>query len=322
MKFLVTGGGGFIGSNIAATLLAQGHQVRILDNFSSGNKENVESLTGNFELIEGDIRDYWTVAKAVSGMDYVMHQAALPSVPRSIENPLTANVVNIDGTLNVLEASRQAKVKKLVFASSSSIYGESEELPKHEAMVPSPLSPYAINKLTGEYYCKVYWELYRFPTVALRYFNIFGPRQDPNSDYAAVVPKFITRFLEGKQPMVFGDGEQSRDFTYIDNCVQANILAATTDSMVGDQFNVACGGQFTLNQLLDKLRKILGVSIDAQYADPRAGDIRHSFASIEKLKSQGYRVEVDFDGGLRKTVDFFKAKFEANRQGSGVATMK
>ncbi len=322
MKCLVTGGGGFIGSNIASTLLSQGHSVRVLDNFSSGYWENVESLTGNIEIIEGDIRDYWTVAKAVAGVDYVFHQAALPSVPRSIENPLTANVVNIDGTLNMLEASRQAKVKKLVFASSSSIYGESEELPKHEGMVPSPLSPYAVNKLTGEYYCKVYWELYKFPTVALRYFNIFGPKQDPDSDYAAVVPKFITRFLEGKAPTVFGDGEQSRDFTYIDNCVQANILAATTDSMVGDYFNVACGGQYTLNQLLDRLRAILGVNIAAQYAEPRAGDIRHSFADIEKLKSHGYRVEVDFDAGLRKTVDFFKKKFEQSKQANGVAAFQ
>ena len=306
MNYLVTGGAGFIGSNICEKLLEQGHKVRILDNFSSGREENIAAFVNDIEVMNGDIRDYWTVVRAVKGMDFVLNQAALPSVPRSVDNPLTTNAHNIDGTLNVLEASRLGGVKKVVTASSSSVYGESEELPKHEKMVPHPLSPYAITKLTNEYYCRVYWELYKFPTCCLRYFNIFGPRQDPNSQYAAVVPKFITRLMAGQKPIVFGDGEQSRDFTYIDNAVQANILASQTDAMVGEAYNVACGGQFTLNELLGRLRAILGVDIEAQYDPPRAGDIRHSFAAIEKIGAHGYKVLVDFDEGLKKTVAFFK----------------
>jgi len=306
MNYLVTGGAGFIGSNISQKLLEQGHKVRILDNFSSGRLENIAAFIDDIELIEGDIRDYWTVIQAVKGIDYILNQAALPSVPRSVANPLTSNEVNIDGMLNLLEAARHAGVKKFVTASSSSVYGESEELPKHEGMTPSPLSPYAITKITNEYYCRVYWQLYKFPTCCLRYFNIFGPHQDPKSNYAAVVPKFITSFLNGKPPTVYGDGKQSRDFTYIDNAVQANLLAAENDAMVGDAYNVACGGQYTLNELLDRLRKIMGVKIKAQYDPPRVGDILHSFASIDKIKKCGYKVSVDFDEGLKQTVDFFK----------------
>ncbi len=308
MKFLVTGGAGFIGSNLAEALVAEGNQVRVLDNFSTGRPENLAGLEGRVELIEGDIRDYWTVVKAVDGIDYILHQAALASVPRSVNNPLTSNEANINGTVHILEAAKNAGVKKVVIASSSSVYGESEELPKHEGMRPHPLSPYAITKLTCEYYCRVFWELYQFPTVALRYFNIFGPKQDPQSQYAAVVPRFITAFLEGRSPTVYGDGEQSRDFTYIDNCVQANILAATNDKIVGDHFNVACGGQFTLNQLLDELRKIIGVDTEAIYADPRPGDIKHSFASIDKLGQYSYKPNVSFVEGLRHTVEFFRSQ--------------
>jgi len=310
MKFLVTGGAGFIGSNLAEALVANGDSVRILDNFSTGKRENLAGLEGKIELIEGDIRDYWTVVKAVEGIDYILHQAALASVPRSVKNPLTSNEANINGTLHILEAAKNAGVKKIVMASSSSVYGESEELPKHEKMTPHPLSPYAITKLTCEYYFRVYWELYQFPTVALRYFNIFGPKQDPASQYAAVVPKFITALLEERPPTVFGDGEQSRDFTYIDNCVQANILAATNDKIVGDFFNVACGGQFTLNDLLDKLRAIIGVDTKADYLDPRPGDIKHSFATIDKLGKFGYKPEVSFEEGLRRTVEFFRTQHE------------
>ncbi|UCD62908.1 MAG: SDR family oxidoreductase [Candidatus Zixiibacteriota bacterium] len=306
MKYLVTGGAGFIGSNIASTLVEKGEQVRILDDFSTGRRENVADLEGKVEMIEGDIRDMAAVEKAVSGMDYVLHQAALPSVPRSVKDPLTSNAVNVDGTLNLLEASKKAGVKKFVMASSSSVYGESEELPKHEQMPPSPLSPYAVTKLTNEYYLKVYWDLYAFPTVSLRYFNIFGPRQDPQSQYAAVVPRFITDLLAGRQPTVFGDGEQSRDFTYIDNCVRANILAATNESLVGDNFNVACGAQFTLNQMLDILREIIGTDIQAKYDPPREGDIKHSYAAIDKLVKFGYKPEVDFTEGLKRTVAFFR----------------
>lgn len=305
MRYLVTGGAGFIGSNIVRRLLADGHSVRVLDNFSSGRRENLEDLLNRIELIEGDIRDYWTVVQAVREIDCVMNQAALPSVPRSIENPLTSNAVNIDGTLNMLEASRKAGVKRFVTASSSSVYGETEELPKRESMTPSPLSPYAISKLTNEYYCRVYWQLYKFPTVALRYFNIFGPRQDPKSEYAAVVPRFITALQAKRSPTVFGDGEQSRDFTYIDNCVQANLLASQSDGMVGQAFNVGCGAQFTLNQLLEFLGKIMKSDIKAVYEPGRQGDIRHSYAAIDQIKKYGYAPSVDFVEGLKRTVAFF-----------------
>lgn len=304
--WLVTGGAGFIGSNIVRQLLADGQQVRVLDNFSSGKEENLTEIASQIELVEGDIRDYWTVTKAVKGVDYILHQAALPSVPRSVDNPLTSNVVNIDGTLNVLEAGRIAGAKQFVMASSSSVYGESEELPKHERMTPSPLSPYAITKLTNEYYCSVYTSLYRFPCVSLRYFNIFGPRQDPKSEYAPVIPRFINRFLDGQAPTVFGDGEQSRDFTFVDNAVQANLLAAKSSAMAGQAYNVGCGAQFTLNQLLDKLREILAVSIPARYDPPRAGDIKHSFAAIDKLRARGYTASVQFEAGLVRTVEFFR----------------
>lgn len=306
MKFLVTGGAGFIGSNIALTLVEQGHNVRVLDNLASGFRQNLKSVADKIEFIEGDITNLDTVTKAVSGMDYVLHQAALPSVPRSVKDPISSNEVNITGTLYLLQASKESGVKKFVMASSSSIYGESEELPKHEQMEPSPLSPYAVTKLTGEYYCKVFWELYRFPTVALRYFNIFGPNQDPGSEYSAVVPKFITALLKGESPVIYGDGEQSRDFTYIDNCVQANILAATDEKIVGDNFNVACGSQFTLNQLVDELKKIMDVKVNTIYEDERVGDIRHSYASIDKFKQAGYSPYVSFEEGLRKTIDFYR----------------
>ncbi len=305
MKFLVTGGAGFIGCNIARKLLKDGHSVRILDNFSSGRIENLDEIKGEIELIEGDIRDYWTVVRAVQGIEYILHQAALPSVPRSVANPLTSNEVNINGTLNLLEAARHAGVKKFVSASSSSVYGETVELPKRESMVPSPLSPYAITKLTTEYYLKVYWQLYKLPTVSLRYFNIFGPRQSPESEYAPVIPKFITCLLENKSPIVFGDGDQSRDFTFIENCVQANILAALNDEVVGESFNVACGGQYTLNDLLKQLRQIMGVDTKAEYKPARVGDIRHSFAAIDRLQKFGYRPTVDFSEGLKRTVEYF-----------------
>jgi nucleoside-diphosphate-sugar epimerase len=304
-KYLVTGGAGFIGSNIVRKLVSDGSAVRVLDNFSSGKRENLDGILNQIELIDGDIRDYWTVVKAVKGIDVVLHEAALPSVPRSVENPLTSNSVNIDGTLNMLEASRHAGVRRFVIASSSSVYGETEELPKHEKIQPSPLSPYAISKLTNEYYCKVYWDLYKFPTVALRYFNIFGPRQDPKSEYAAVIPRFITCMMKKVQPIVFGDGEQSRDFTYVENCIQANLLAAESDSMVGQAFNVGCGAKFTLNQLLENLRTILHSDIQAQYDPPRQGDIRHSFAAIDKIRKAGYEPTVGFIDGLKKTVEFF-----------------
>jgi UDP-glucose 4-epimerase len=307
MTYLVTGGGGFIGSNIAAELVNLGHKVRILDNFSTGRMENITDIIDSAELIDGDIRDFWTVREAVDGVDYILHQAALPSVPRSIQNPLTTNQVNVDGTLNLLEAARICKVKRFVMASSSSVYGDTPTLPKHEDMIPDPLSPYAVSKLANEKYCRVFYDIYGLETVCLRYFNIFGPRQDPKSEYAAVVPKFVMSLLNNEIPIVFGNGEQSRDFTYIDNAVQANLLAATAEKASGNIYNIACGGQFTLNNLLDNLCEIIGNSIEAKYDPPRKGDILHSFADISKAeKDLGYDVVVDFSEGLRKTVDWHK----------------
>lgn len=304
--YLITGGAGFIGSNIAGRLLRDGQKVRILDNFSSGRHENLADLDGNLDVIEGDIRDMPAIKKAVEGADYVLHQAALPSVQRSVEDPATSNEVNITGTLNVLIAARDAGVKRVVYAASSSAYGDTPTLPKREDMMPTPLSPYAINKLTGEYYCSVFHSLYGLETVALRYFNIFGPKQDPTSHYSAVIPIFTRRFLEGKAPTVNGDGEQSRDFTYVDNAVSANLLACTAPDAPGKVFNIGCGDRFTLNQLLDRLRKIMGHSLPAEYGPARQGDVKDSLADISQAeKYLGYRVLVDFDEGLRKTVEWF-----------------
>lgn len=319
MKYLITGGAGFIGSNIAIELLRRGESVRVLDNFATGRRINIETIVDRIELIDGDIRDFWTVTEAVSGVDYVLHQAALPSVIRSVNNPLTSNAVNIDGTLNILEASRQAGVRRVVFACSSSVYGESETLPKIETMKPDPLSPYAITKLTAEHYCKVYYRLFGLETVALRYFNIFGPRQDPGSQYSAVIPKFIRAILAGQKPIVYGDGEQSRDFTYIANAVLANLKACTAPAAPGNSYNIACGERFTLNQLLDLLAEISGKKVTAQFVDPRPGDIRHSLADIEAAKRDlGYSVEFDFKSGLKETFAWFSRIFSESTPVGGI----
>jgi len=312
MKYLITGGGGFIGSNIAHELVKRGEGVRILDNFSTGRRINLVGIENSVELIEGDIRDFWTVREAVEGIDCILHQAALPSVPRSVKNPLTSNSVNIDGTVNLLEAARQAGVKRFVLASSSSVYGDTPQLPKREDMNPDPLSPYAVTKLTGEKYCKVFYELYGLETVALRYFNIFGPRQDPNSEYAAVIPKFINAFLAGKSPVIFGDGEQSRDFTFVANAVEANILASKSSDAVGKYYNIAIGGQYTLNNLIKMLQEIIGTEIQPKYDPPRQGDILHSFADITRArKDLNFRPKVDFPTGLKKTVEWFTELYNA-----------
>ncbi len=319
MKYLITGGAGFIGSNIAHELLSRGDDVRILDNFSTGRKVNIEDITGQVELVEGDIRDFWTVREAVEGVDYILHQAALPSVPRSVKNPLTSNSVNVDGTLNILEAARLAGVKRVVIASSSSVYGDTPQLPKHENMMTDPLSPYAVTKLTGEKYCKVFYELYGLETVALRYFNIFGPRQDPGSEYAAVIPKFINCFLAGKPPVVFGDGEQSRDFTFIANAVAANILACTAPKAPGRYYNIAAGGQYTLNDLIKCLQEIIGTDVKPKYQAPRKGDILHSFADINRAREElGYEVKIDFMSGLKQTVEWFSAQFHSRTPVGGI----
>ena len=319
MKYLITGGAGFIGSNIATELVKRGESVRILDNFATGRKVNIEPIDNQIELIDGDIRDFWTVAEAVNGVDYVLHQAALPSVIRSVKNPLTSNAVNIDGTLNVLDAARQAGVRRVVFACSSSVYGESETLPKVETMKPDPLSPYAITKLAGENYCKVYYHLYGLETVSLRYFNIFGPRQDPNSQYSAVIPKFIKSILSGQKPVIYGDGEQSRDFTYIANAVEANLKACTAPAAPGRCYNIACGQRFSLNQLLEMLAEISGKKVAAQYVDPRPGDILHSLADIEAAKQDlGYTVEHDFKTGLKETFKWFSKVFSQSTPVGGI----
>jgi len=307
--FLVTGGAGFIGSHICERLVRDGHTVRVLDDFSSGKEENLVDFGADVELIRGDIRDVDIVKRATKGVDVVFHEAALGSVPRSVADPVTTHEVNITGTLNVFLAARDAGVKRVVYASSSSVYGETPELPKRETMAPQPLSPYALSKLAGEHYAAVFKHIYDFEIVALRYFNIFGPRQDPESQYAAVIPRFITALLEGRPPVVYGDGGQSRDFTFVDNVVEANLLAAESQAAAGQAFNVACGGRYTLLELLDQLKQILGSSIEPVHEEARAGDVRDSQASIDAaVKTLNYKVSVGFDEGLRKTVAWYQGR--------------
>jgi nucleoside-diphosphate-sugar epimerase len=306
---LVTGGAGFIGSHIADRLLGLGHAVRIIDDFSTGRRENVADLEGRVDLVEDDIRDLDAVRRAAEGVDVVFHEAALASVPRSVDDPATSNDVNVRGTLNVLVASRDAGVRKVIYASSSSIYGESPELPKREDLPAAPESPYAVSKLAAEYYCGVFSRLYGLNCVALRYFNVFGPRQDPDSQYAAVVPIFVTALLEGRSPVIYGDGEQSRDFTYVDNVVDANMLAAEVEGCSGEVMNAACGSTVTVNELYRRLSKLAGASVDPVYADPRPGDVRHSFADIAKVRNLlGFDPSIDLEEGLVRTLDWFRAE--------------
>jgi UDP-glucose 4-epimerase len=312
MRVLVTGGAGFIGSHLARRLLADGHEVRVLDNFATGNRENLTPLGDDIEIVEGDIQSYERVHNAVGGCEVVFHEAALPSVPRSIQDPLTSNAVNVIGTLNILLASRDSGVRRVVFASSSSIYGADRTLPKQEDRAPRPIAPYAVAKLAGEGYCGSFSRVYALETVALRYFNVFGPRQDPLSQYAAVIPKFITSLLDGRPPVVFGDGEQSRDFTYIDNVIEANLLAAGAEGVAGEVFNVACGERISLNQVLNNLREITGVDLEANYLEPRPGDVLHSLADIGKARDRlGYEPAVPFAEGLRRTVEDHLSQREA-----------
>lgn len=309
-KFLVTGGAGFIGSNIALELIRRGHSVRILDNFSSGKRENLKDIEKDIELIEGDIRSYHIVQQAVKGMDIVLHQAALPSVPRSIKDPITSNEVNVSGTLNILEASVSAKVKRVVYASSSSVYGDNPELPKNESMLPNPLSPYAVSKLSGEKYCKVFSRIYGLETISLRYFNVFGPNQDPTSQYSAVIPKFIYAISKGKQPVIYGDGKQSRDFTYVSNIIEANLLAATSKCDSGIVMNCACNDRITLNELVESINKIFNKNIKPKYEPARTGDIKHSFADINLAKKYiNYSPKINFEKGLKLTVEKFLKKY-------------
>jgi len=316
-NFLVTGGAGFIGSNLVRALLNRGDKVRVLDNFSTGKRENLNltgslhNLVANLEVLEGDIADLSTCHKATQSIEYVLHQAAIPSVPRSVALPIESNRANIDGTLNLLVAARDAGVKRLVFASSSAVYGNAPGFPREETIPPAPLSPYAVQKLTDEHYLRLFYELYGLETVSLRYFNVFGPHQDPDSEYAAVIPRFIKAFIRGTQPTVYGDGEQSRDFTYVDNVVYGNLLAVEARDAPGKVMNLACGGQLTLNQLLALLRQITGSDVQAVYTDPRPGDVRHSWADIT-LSEQviNYKTQVSLEEGLHRAVDYFGAVFK------------
>ncbi|MBW2567409.1 MAG: SDR family oxidoreductase [Deltaproteobacteria bacterium] len=316
-SFLVTGGAGFIGSNIVKALLYRGDTVRVLDNFSTGKQENLNfagmppDLLNNLETVQGDIADLDICHGAMEGIQYVLHQAAIPSVPRSIALPLESNRANVDGTLNLLVAARDAGVQRLVFASSSAVYGNSPGFPRKETIIPAPLSPYAVQKLTAEHYLRIFFELYGLETVSLRYFNVFGPHQDPDSEYAAVIPRFIKALVTGTPPTVYGDGEQSRDFTYVDNVVYGNLLAAEAKDAPGKVMNLACGGQLTLNQLLVLLRQITGADTEAVHTDPRPGDVLHSWADVT-LSEQvlSYETQVPLEEGLRKTVDYFRALFQ------------
>ncbi|MCK4358022.1 MAG: SDR family oxidoreductase, partial [Candidatus Cloacimonetes bacterium] len=301
MKYLVTGGAGFIGSNITKELIKRSEFVRVLDNFATGKRENIFEFKSNqnFELIEGDLRSFHIVRDAVKGIDFVLHQGALPSVPRSINDPITTNDVNILGTLNILEASKEFGVKRVVYASSSSVYGDSEILPKKENMPVQPLSPYSLSKYAGERYCQIYYNIYGLETVSLRYFNVFGTNQDPTSQYSAVIPKFIKLMKDGKQPTIYGDGSQSRDFTFVSNIVKANILACTADRAAGQVFNIACGESFTILQLVEFINKILEKNIKPNFDKPRIGEVRHSQADIEKAtKILNYKAETNFKEGL------------------------
>jgi nucleoside-diphosphate-sugar epimerase len=305
--YLVTGGAGFIGTNIVRELVGRGEQVRVLDDLSTGKMENLAGLTEQIDFIQGSITDMETVTRSVAGADYVLHQAALASVQRSVDNPLETDQVNVRGTLNMLIAARNAGVKRFVFASSSSIYGESEELPKRENMPSAPISPYGVSKLAGEAYCLAFHAAYNMPTVALRYFNVFGPRQDPKSHYAAVIPLFATALIRGQAPTIFGDGLQSRDFSYVSNVVDANLLACQAPGAAGQIFNIACNRQHSLLELLDVLKGLVGSQLEAVFEPARAGDIRHSLADTSKARHLlGYDPGVGFHEGLVRTVLWYQ----------------
>jgi nucleoside-diphosphate-sugar epimerase len=307
--YLITGIGGFIGSSLARELLARGEKVRGVDNFSTGNRDNLADIRDRIDLREADIGDLDAMHKACGGVDFVLHQAAIPSVPKSVLDPLGSNRANVDGTVNVLVAARDAKAKRVVYAASSSAYGDTPTLPKHEGMKPDPISPYAVAKLASEHYMVSFYRCYQLETVALRYFNIFGPYQDPSSPYSGVLAKFITVMLRGEQPTIFGDGEQSRDFTYIDNAVEANLLAckAPASKAAGQVFNVATGRRVTLNETFHQLQKLTSYSGKPRYEDGRGGDIKHSLADISKAEAGlGYKPRVDFEEGLSRTVEWYR----------------
>jgi nucleoside-diphosphate-sugar epimerase len=310
-RILVTGGAGFIGSNLTEALLQRGHRVRVLDNYSTGKRENLAFAKkyNSLEVVRGDICNRATCIRATKSIEYVFHQAALASVQRSVEDPGLTNLVNAVGTLNILLTARDAGVKRVIYAASSSAYGDTPALPKRENMPASPLSPYALQKYIGEQYCHLFTQLYGLETVSLRYFNIFGPRQDPASLYSAVIPKFIDALKNGKRPTIYGDGKQSRDFTYIDNVVHANLLALSAKCLHGEVVNVACGSRISLNQLIRILQQIFGSKITPIYEEPRQGDVKHSLADITRAKKVlKYKPKVDIETGLKRTVEYFLKK--------------
>jgi nucleoside-diphosphate-sugar epimerase len=301
-KVLVTGGGGFIGSHLVDRLLGDGNEVRVLDNFATGHRANLAEVIDEVELIEGDVQSYERAHNAVRGCELVFHIAALPSVPRSIQDPLTSTASNVTGTLNILLAARDEGVRRVVFASSSSVYGPQKEYPQREEAAARPISPYGVSKLAAEGYCRAFTQVYGLETVAVRYFNVFGPRQDPLSQYAAVIPRFITAALDDEPPVIFGDGEQSRDFTYIDNTVDGTVFASTAEGAAGETFNVACGEAITLNQLLEHVREISGKPVEAIYEKGQPGDLRRSQADIGRAREVlGYDPAVDVRTGLERT---------------------
>lgn len=303
MRTLVTGGAGFIGSNLVASLLDEGHEVRVIDNFATGHRSNLEPFRGDIELVEGDLQSYERAHNAVQGIEVVFHEAALPSVPRSVQDPLTTNAVNINGTLNILLSARDSGVRRVVYASSSSVYGDCTVNPRSEDAMPQPLAPYAVAKLAGEHYCRAFANVYGMETVSLRYFNVFGPRQDPNSQYSAAIPRFVRALASGEELTIFGDGEQTRDFTFVDNVVAANILAATASVPNGEVFNIACGESVTVNGLVSELADIMGCTASTTHLPARAADVRVSEADIGRARRVlGYEPAVKLRKGLEMTV--------------------
>jgi len=318
--YLVTGGAGFIGSNIVEALVRKGERVRVLDNFSTGDPANLAAVKDRIELIEGDLRDMDALQRAVAGVNYVSHQAALRSVPRSVDDPLSTDAVNTHGTLQLLVAAREAKVRRVVYASSSSAYGDSPMLPKVEDQTPAPISPYAVAKLAAELYCRMFTRLYGLETVSLRYFNVFGPKQSPESKYAAVVPLFMRAALNNEPIIVHGDGEQSRDFTYIDNVVQANLLSCTTPGVGGEVFNIACNSRHSVMEIALTVEKLVGRKVKIEHAPPRSGDVRHTQASIEKAERLlHYHPTVGFEDGMRRTFEHVRAELSRNSAARAVS---
>ena len=305
-KYLITGGAGFIGSNIAKYLVDNGHAVRIIDNLITGRLENLDSIKNSIEFIQADIRDPIHLKTAMKDVDYVLHQAALPSVPRSIADPISTTEHNVNGTLNVLETAKIEKIKRVVMASSSSVYGFNPTIPKTEDLPAIPMSPYALSKLTGEHFCRLYYELYGLPTVALRYFNVFGPYQNPASQYAAVIPAFVTGIKNGKSPAIYSDGEQTRDFTFVENVILANLLACHSEKASGRVFNIGCGSQTSINSLYSTIKGLLNSEVEPHYLPERPGDVRHSSADISMAeKILDYSPKINLEEGLRRTIGYY-----------------